>query len=299
MPGSIFITGAGGFLGKRLVARLTGENRNLVCLERTNPTDALAGVQIVRGDLLDPEGYANALAGCDTVIHLAAATGKCPPAQYMQVNRNGTRDLVQAAAQAGVKRFVFVSTIAVTFQNISGYHYAESKKQAEAVVTRSGLNWTIVRPTMILGRNAPLLQSLSRLASLPVMPVFGDGRVPVQPVFVDDLANCMAAILCQPGFNSQTLEIGGPEILDIEKLLQRIRSSLGKGEASVCHLPVHFIAACLKWIEPVARPLLPFTAGQLASFSNPGTARENPWTAAWQTQMTSVDSMLQAAVSRS
>jgi hypothetical protein len=107
----------------------------------------------------------------------------------------------------------------------------------------------------------------------------------------------MAAILCQPGFDSQTLEIGGPEVLEIEQLLQRIRSSLGKSPAPVCHLPVRLIAACLKWIEPVARPLLPFTAGQLASFSNPGRARENPWTAAWQTQMMSVDAMLQGAVS--
>jgi nucleoside-diphosphate-sugar epimerase len=300
MAGSIFVTGAGGFLGRRVVARLTeSENRKLVCLIREKPADGSpSNVQFVRGDLLDPQGYADALVGCDTVVHLAAATGKCPPTEFTQVNREGTLYLVDAATRVGISRFIFVSTIAVTFRDISGYYYAQSKQQAEAVVTRSGLNWTVVRPTMILGKNAPVLQGLSKLASLPILPVFGHGRVPVQPVFVDDLANCLTAMLCLEGLNRQTIEIGGPEVLGIEQLLQRIRCSLGKGEAPACHLPLRPIVACLRRVEALARPLLPFTAGQLASFSNPGTAREHPWTAAWQTQMMGVDEMLRSAANR-
>ncbi len=221
------------------MARLTaGGNRKLVCLTRGNPADGWGGdVQFAHGDLLDPRGYADALAGCDTVVHLAAATGKCSPDQYMQVNREGTRKLAEAARRIGIDRFVFVSTIAVAFRDASGYYYAQSKQQAEEEVIRSGLNWTIVRPTMILGRDAPVLQSLSKLASFPIVPVFGNGRVSVQPVFVNDVANCLATLLCRQGFDRQILEIGGPEVLEIEQLLQRIRRSLGKGQAPVWHLP--------------------------------------------------------------
>ena len=100
----------------------------------------------MRGDLLDPAGYAAALAGCDAVLHLAAATGKQSRAEYLRVNRDGTEALVRQARQAGVSRFLFTSTVAVKFRDQFRYYYAQSKQEAEAVVTSSGLRWTIVAP---------------------------------------------------------------------------------------------------------------------------------------------------------
>lgn len=297
MAGSIFLTGGAGFLGKRVAARLASGDRELICLIRGAGTGVSAPkVECVSGDLRDPKGYRAALAGCETIVHLAALTGKHAPAEYAEVNRDCTRSLIEEARQAGVKRFVFVSTIAVTFRDTSGYPYAQSKLQAEEAVEGSGLAWTIIRPTMIFGEQAPVLQGLSRLASLPLVPIFGDGQVPVQPVFVDDLADCIRDVTFDTGFERQVLEIGGPEVLGIQSLLQRIRRSLDKREAPVCHIPVGPVAACLRCIEPLARSVLPLTAGQLASFSNPGTSRENPWTAAWRTQMKGVDAMLRAAL---
>ena len=145
---------------------------------------------------------------------------------------------------------------------------------------------------MILGKNAPVLASLARLAALPVVPVFGDGRVPVQPVFVDDLADCLAALLDEEGFDGATLEIGGPEVLTIEDLLLRIRRAGGKPPGPVVHLPARAIARGLGWMEPLFLPLLPFTAGQLASFSNAGATAPHPWVAGRQNRMIGVNEML-------
>jgi len=294
---SIFVTGAGGFLGSRVVARLAQEKtRRIVCLIRGSaPEGAPTNVQYVRGDLLEPAGYAAGLGGCEAVLHMAAATGKCKPSEYLRVNRDATEELIRQARQSGVARFLFVSSVAAKFRDQYRYFYAQSKQAAEIVVAQSGLRWTTVRPAMILGKDSPVLDNLARLAALPIVPVFGDGRAPVQPVFVDDLADCLVALLDQERICENTiLEIGGPEVLSIQELVLRIRRAAGKPSAPVLHVPVRLLARCLGWMEPFLLPLLPFTAGQLASFSNAGTAAPHPWVAERQNRMRGIGEMLRS-----
>jgi NADH dehydrogenase len=296
MASSVFLTGASGFLGSRVLSRLSaGGDRRIVCLSRRRSAGSQPGnVEFIRGDLLDRDCYASAMVGCDTVLHLAAATGKHTPDEYFRVNRDGTQALVLAARRAGVQRFLHVSTIAVKFRDKSRYYYAQSKQQAEAMVVQSGLRWTIVRPTIILGRDSPALQALSRLATLPVVLVFGDGRTPVQPVFVDDVAACLVAMLENERLDGRTIEVGGPEVLSIEELLLRLRRARGGGGAPIIHLPARPIAACLGWMELFLRPLLPFTAGQLASYTNAGTITPDTWVAQRQCRMKTVDEILRS-----
>lgn len=294
---SVFVTGTGGFLGRSVMECLFREKSlRVVCLVRgAIPDAALPHIEYVRGDLLEPGGYAAALKGCETVLHMAAATGKCKSGEYFRVNRDGTERLVSQARQSGVKRFLFVSTVAAKFRDQYRYHYAQSKQAAEAAVRASGLAWMIVRPAMILGRNAPVLKSLARLAGLPIIPVFGNGRAPVQPVFVDDVADCLLALLQgQETLENEVLEIGGPEIIAMEELVLRIRQAMGKEPAPVMHLPTRAIARPLGWMEPFLLPILPFTAGQLASFSNSGTTAPHPWVVARQKRMIGISEMLRS-----
>jgi nucleoside-diphosphate-sugar epimerase len=294
MAGRICITGASGFVGGYLLRRLAASGRKIVCLGRTKPAVQSGNVEFIAADLLDPESCRRAMKGCDVVIHLAALTGKQSPGEYFRVNREGTRNVVSEAREQGVGRLLYVSTIAVKFQDISRYHYAQSKQQAETIVRESGLDWTIVRPTMIFGPGSAILAGLKRLASLPLIPMFGNGRASVQPIFVEDLAGVLASLL-EVSLDRRTIEIGGPEVLSIERLLLRVRGSLGIGRGRVVHLPAGPLAACLGWVEPVLRPLLPVTAGQLASFTNDGTATSDPYLAGWQSGMRDVEKMLQLA----
>jgi NADH dehydrogenase len=272
MSGAVFVTGASGFLGSRLVPLLVRNGRRVVCLGRNAPSSAIRGSEFIKGDLSDTASYRGALAKCGSVIHLAAVTGKKAPAEYFRVNRDGTAALVTEAGKAGARRFLFVSTIAAKFREVSRYYYAQSKQQAEEIVAASGLDWTIIRPTMIFGDGSPVLDGLRRLAALPVVPVFGSGRALVQPVFVDDLSAALAAVLDDPASSGRTIEIGGPEVLTMEELLLRVRKSAGIPDSRRIHLPAGMMSACLALVEPVLRPLLPVTAGQLASFTNDGTA---------------------------
>jgi len=144
---------------------------------------------------------------------------------------------------------------------------------------------------MVFGNGSPVLQGLARLATLPLVPVFGNGRALVQPIFADDLAGCLTEICDNRDLDGQIIEIGGPDILSVEELLLRIRSQT-RAAAPVLHLPVRPISVCLGLVEGFLRPILPVTAGQLCSFTNDGTADANPWIATRQLHWKGIDDML-------
>lgn len=273
----VFVTGASGYVGRAFLTALSASGTPVVALarapDRLSPAlRGLPGVTWVAGDLATPAGWRGALDGCDAVVHLAAMTGKARPAEYAAVNVEGTRGLVTAAADAGVRGIVHVSTIAVAFPDQRRYFYAHTKKQAEDVVAASGVPFVVVRPTIVLGPDAPVLAGLAKLAAAPFVPVFGPGTARVQPVDVRDLAAALVALLLQERFRGETLDVGGPDTVTIEELLLRIRRRLGRGEGRVVHVPMAPVRLVLSLLEPLLLPVLPLTCGQLATFANDGVA---------------------------
>lgn len=293
----LFITGAGGFLGRRLAGMLPcADHPRAVCLvRREQPELRREGVELVIGDLLEPASYATRLAPQMTVIHLAAVTGKARPADYWRGNVEATRRLLEACRQRGVRRFIFISSIAAGFRRRENYHYAQSKLAAEELVRSSGLDTLIVRPTMIFGPGAPVLEGLARLASLPVVLVFGDGKVRVQPVDVEDLARCLLRLAAEPALGGRLIELGGPEAVTIEELLLRIRWNRTGRSPKVVHVPLRGWLPLLAFLEKFLLPVLPLTAGQLASFRNEGTAEPNEFWLEARGGMKSLDQMLESA----
>ena len=300
MPGSLFITGATGYVGRHVLASLRpGRYERVVCLAR-GATSVSAGVPVdwVAGEVAEPGRYTAALAGCQTVLHLAAATGKNSPAEYFRTNRDGTRALAQAACQAGVRRFLYVSTIAVNFTRyVERYPYALSKREGEQMVMSSGVPYTIARPALVLGAGAPVLQGLERLAAAPVVPVFGTGLAAAQPVFVEDLAACLLCLAEEDRFEGRTVEIGGPQVLTMQGLLEEIRSGRCGRRMRAVHVPMAPVMAGLTILEKFLLPWLPLTAGQLASFANDGTARADPDLAAWQSRAKGAGEVLRSLYS--
>ena len=232
---------------------------------------------MVRGDLLQPHTYRQALTASTVVVHLAATTGRAPKHQHFRVNTLGTETLLTECQSAGVRRFLFVSSIAAAFPDRRGYHYAEAKLHAEEAVRRSNIAFAILRPTMILGPGSAVLAGLQKLALLPVVPVFGDGRTLVQPLHVDDVVRAIIDVVEKDRFENATYEIGGPEPLTVEELLQRIRETERGRRGRVIHVPTGLLSGPLRMAEAVGLTgLLPVTAGQLCSFRFPGVAAANP-----------------------
>jgi NADH dehydrogenase len=295
MERAIFITGAGGYLGQRLLQWIdTTTYDRVYCLSR-KPRQPLPKLHWITADLLDSGHYAPQLFGCETVLHLAAATGKHSRAVHFLVNREGTQVLVDAARKAGVGKILYVSTVAAGFPRQVGYHYAQSKKQAEDIVAASGLQYLIVRPTMILGPAAPVWKGLVKLAGAPVIPVFGSGLTAVQPVYVDDLARCLLSALENDFFPNAVCGAGGPDVLSIEELLIRIRQSYHRRPARAVHIPVDALLPVLRALETFLLPFLPITAGQLMSFVNDGTIGNNAFMERSHPRMVGIDEMLRLA----
>ncbi len=293
----IFLTGASGFLGRCLISRLHPSSfEKITCLTRSMLAIAPAGIDWLRGGLTDTSAYSAALDGADCVLHLAAATGKLSPKEYFAVNVEGTRRLVEQCKLAGVRKFLFVSSIAAGFPDQSRYFYAQSKLQAEEIIRQSGLRYAIVRPTMIFGPGSPVLAGLARLAALPVIPVFGRGATPVQPIAVDDLADFILGIVDNDLFRGETFDLGGRDVVSIEELLQKIHLLLRHANAKALHMPMSLLLPALTLLELVAYPLLPITVGQLATFRFDGTARPNALWSERRPQLQSLEKMLAAAL---
>ncbi|MBN2346079.1 MAG: NAD-dependent epimerase/dehydratase family protein [Candidatus Aminicenantes bacterium] len=274
---SLFITGGSGFVGRRLLAAIDpGRFGELRWLSRDPagraPRTAPVPARAVRGDINVPESYRALLDPGVTVLHLAAATGKAGPALQRRVNVDGTRTLLQECARAGVRRVLHVSSIAAKFPEKKHYPYARAKEEGEALVRASGLPHVILRPTIVAGPGSPVLAGLGRLASLPVLPVFGDGRTRVQPLHVDELVRMMLAVLAGDRFRGETLEIGGASIVTIEDLLLRLRRLLGRHGRRVIHLPLRPLMPLLAAVEKLLGGRLPLSAGQLYSFRYDGVA---------------------------
>jgi len=274
----IVVTGAGGFVGGRLVRRLCADGETVVGIGRgPEPADWPAAARWIRADLADANAYEAVLSDARCVVHLAAVTGKARREAYRRGNVEATRTLLGACARAGVRRFVFVSSIAAKFTDRRHYHYAESKIAAETLVREAQLETVIVRPTMILGPGSPIEASLARLARLPLSPMFGDGRRLVQPVDVDDVVEALAALTRAEKLKSDLIELGGSETYDLRELYSRLRGAHGgRGAPRFIHAPLAFSRWMLAALEAPLLPLLPLTAGQLATFANDGTATPNP-----------------------
>lgn len=298
----ILITGASGFVGDRLLQRVrTEEFDHLYCVGRKcSPTmqalSARAGVTCLEAEFPGRPLPNDVLRAVDTVLHLAAATGKARPETYVATNVTGTRELLAQSARCGVRNFLFVSTIAARFKDITHYPYAQSKRDAEVAVAEGGLPFVIVRPTIVAGPAGGAWKGLLRLARLPLTPLFGTGKAQAQPIWVDDLTEGLLAVIRERTFRNETLELGGPEVVSIEELLRRLRLATGRRAGNLLRLPLGLLRKALARAERWLGPVLPLTAGQLSTFAEDSTVEPNALFARLAPCMKTVDQMISLAI---
>jgi len=275
---SLFVTGADGFIGGRLLARLGSTE-----------------VRKLAGDLRDTDSYVGQLDHRTTVVHLAARTGKAPDREYFEVNVEGTRHLLAACESRGVPRFLYVSTIATTFDSVGGYPYAASKLQAEELVRTCGLDWAIVRPTIVLGPGSAALDGFRPLLRPRVVLLPGGGAVRMQPIHVDDVADALIRLARAGELGDRTHELGGPEVLTLREFLSRAHRAL-YGDAGPRSVPVPIgpIRGLLRLAEAVAPGLSPVHPGQLSAFFHDTVATADGNLADQRTDLRSIETMLGA-----
>ena len=263
----ILLTGATGLVGSALLPRLTARGLPVRCLvrdpRRLGPERVR--VQIALGDLTDPPSFRNALRGVTTVVHLAAAIRDQPEGSIEELNGIATWRMVEAAERAHVERFVFFSALGATAHDRTRFLRAKALAE-DAVTGAQALRTTVVAPSLIYAPQSPWLASLQRAALLPLVPMSGRGRAVYQPIWAEDVADCVVAIL-ERGQDEQTerIELAGPQTLSFEEIVRLVVRSFGR-ERPVLPVPARLVRGSLRAAEALLGDRAPVTWDELELF---------------------------------
>ena len=250
----ILITGGTGFVGSEIRKALADRELRLLVRDPSSVRDAGAA-ELVRGDVLDPASLEPAMAGVDAVIHLVAIIEESGDKTFDLVIRQGSENVVTAARNAGVRRLVHMSALGA--QPNPAYPYLNAKWGAEQAVRQSGLDWTIIRPSVIFGPRDGFVNVLAGLIRrAPIIPVVGSGESKFQPVAVGEVAAVYRAVLDDPAAIGQTYELGGGETYSYEEMLDVIAAQLGKRKPKL-HLPVGLMRTVVAVSSPLPKSMRP------------------------------------------
>lgn len=237
----LFVTGGTGFTGSHTVSLLLKNGYSLLCLYRpTSDRSVLLReqpeIEWVQGDISDAEALSASMQGTDILVNIAS------------LGFGHVDSILRAAKNAGVQRAIFISTTAI-FTQLN----AKSKRfriAAEHAIETSGLQFTILRPTMIYG--TPRDRNMWRLIRLmrysPVIPVFGDGNHFQQPIYVEDVARAVLACLKSDVTIGKCYNIAGKNPLTFNEVIQTIARAMEKRVWKL-HLPVKPMVSMLTFFE--------------------------------------------------
>jgi NADH dehydrogenase len=266
----LLLTGATGQVGSALLGRLLAQDVQVRCLVR-DPRRLGARrvrVQIALGDLADPPSFRNAMRGVDTVVHLAAAIRDQPQGSIEELNAIATWRMVQAARQAGVERFLFFSAIGA-----SPHHrcrFFRAKALAERAVIEAGIDCVVFAPSIVYSPADHWLTLIERLSLLGLTAVPGNGRATFQPIWTENVADCVMAALragippgTQDGHPLATdehlrYELAGPQTLSHDDIIRLVLLSRGR-RTTPLHVPSSVVAATLRTLERAMGERAPFT----------------------------------------
>ena len=262
----LLLTGATGLVGSAVLRRLVAEGAQVRCLVR-NPRRLGAQrvrVQIALGDLADPPSFRNALRGVHTVVHLAGTIRDQPRGSIEELNGIATWRMVEAAERSGVERFVFFSALGASTHQRA--RCLRAKALAEQAVREARLDSTVFAASIIYAPGDPWLTLLERLALLPVMPVSGRGRAVYEPIWAEDVADCVIASLRAPDGNRSQIggtaeengghsryELAGPEKLSYNDIVRTVLRSLNRNRP-LLHVPTSILSRTLRLLELVSGP---------------------------------------------
>jgi uncharacterized protein YbjT (DUF2867 family) len=231
----VLVTGATGYIGRHLVARLVAQGERPRCLVRNISRAAnilpAGKIEFVKGDTTSPATLETAVQGIDTIVHTAFITADHKQSagnQYEATNVQGTANLVEAAKKAGVKRIIVLSGLGTRPDQPGSY--MQGRYLAEQMVKESGLDWTIIQPSVLFGKNAPFIKGLTDLIrTSPVVPLIGGGKVMFQPIYVEDVVTVILNVLHEPErTKDKTYTIGGPAYYSFTQIIDALLRAMHK-----------------------------------------------------------------------
>ena len=259
----VFVTGGTGFVGQEVIRQLCNAQHSVRALVRAErPAFFSAEIETVNADATQIDSLTTLLEGCDAVIHLVGIIREFPARNitFARLHVDSTRNLLQAAGEQGVSRFIHMSANGSRADAVTDYH--KTKWEAEQLIRQSALDWTIFRPSLIFGPADQFVNLLAQLiAKLPIIPVMGDGQYRIQPVSVSDVAAGFVKALETPESIGQTYLCGGPQAYSYDEILDLIGQALGKTKVCKLHHPLWMMKPVVSVMQSL--PQFPMTSDQL------------------------------------
>ena len=266
---TVAIAGGSGFIGRAIARRLGAMTATRVRvlsrnLERARARLSGLNAEFVAADVTNPASLASALTGATAVVGAMQFDGfpvenPSRGLTFDRVDYGGTVALLEAAKQAGVAQYVYISGAAA--DESSSHPAFRAKGRAERAVRESGIAYTILRPSLVYGLEDRVVNGMARaLRFLPVFAVPGSGQQKLQPVLVDDVAACVALALSGRGRNG-AYDVGGPDAMTFDDLIRLVMKISGR-RRPIVHIPEAPMRAAAALAEKLPRP--PITRDALA-----------------------------------
>jgi len=260
----VFLTGGTGFVGGHVLKRLLVQGHSVRALVR-DPANAKlpAGnrVEMAPGDVTEGARVDAGMKGCTAVIHLVGIIAESGKDSFERVHHIGTRNVVEAAQRNGISRFIQMSALGVRADGVS--EYQTSKWKGEEAVRQSGINYCILRPSLIFGPGSGFVtQMLDVMRKAPLFrPVPGNGKPRFRPVFVEDVAACFVQALTNSNVTNKTMDLGGSDELSLNEVLETIAEWAGIRKPAIhIPMPLMFMGAAM---AQTLLPHPPVTTSQL------------------------------------
>jgi NADH dehydrogenase len=250
----ILITGGTGFVGKALIRQLVELGQPVRILIRPTPDSPSlpkgVPVDVALSGLTDDRGLRAAMVGVDTVFHLATGEWRGTRASLMDIDIQGTRSVVEAAQDAGVRRFFYVSHLGA--DRASAYPILKAKGIAEEYIRKSSLDFTILRTAILFGPNDGLTTGIARLlGAVPsIFLIPGNGEVLLQPLWVEDLVTALTWAMEDPQMIRQSVDLGGPEYLKFRQVVELVMQATGMHRRLVS-LGAPYLRGFTVWMETI------------------------------------------------
>ncbi len=255
----IGITGATGFVGSHLLKRITEQNHDVKILVHENRNSHGYGdnVELCYGSIDDVNSLKAFCEGLDALYHLVGIIAETKTKTFEKTVALGTKNIVNAAIEKKVKKFVYLSAVGTSEESLSKYH--QTKFIAEQAVIKSQIPFVIFRPSILYGQGDGFISMLVQLIRYsPFVPVIGTGKYKMQPLYIDDLTTMMTSV---ENTENEIIEVGGPEKLEYLKILDILKKVLGKKRMNF-FLPTLFMKFVASLLERIVKPA-PITKDQL------------------------------------
>ncbi len=262
----IIVFGGSGFLGRRIVKRLATDGSVVKVavrhpdrarfLERLGDVDQIV---LMRADVRDEDSVADAVTGSGAVVNAVAAYVEKRGVRFAAVHEQGALHVARQVAKAGVERLVHISGIGADPGSKS--NYIRSRGWGEALTREAFPDATILRPSVMFGPDDAFFNSLAAVVRrTPILPLVGNGRTRLQPVYVDDVAAAVSQVLNRPDSRAQIYELGGPRAYTLKELIELLMDEMGRTRLL---LPIPFVVAELQALMMELLPSPPLTRGQV------------------------------------